>query len=161
MANSGISSNLDGMAARNNDTILLVARLLMAFIFIESAWTHSMNVEGFAKTFNNFMLPADLGVPMAVIACIVEMAGGIAIAAGWRIRETAIVMIVFVLVTIFVGHRFWEMDGVPRRLHMVQVKKNVFMIGGFLALFVTGAGRFAVSSWAARRQGDAGLARQA
>ncbi len=162
MANQGISNTLEGVATRNHDTVLLVARLLMAFIFIESAWNHSLNVEGFAKTFNNFMLPAEMGVPMAVVACIVEMVGGIALAAGWRIRETAIVMFVFVLVTIFVGHRFWEMEGVPRRLHMIQVKKNVFMLGGFLALFIAGAGRYSVSAWwAARRNGGAAsLARQ-
>ncbi|MEZ5533431.1 MAG: DoxX family protein [Steroidobacteraceae bacterium] len=68
------------------------------------------------------------------------------LAAGYRVRETSVVMILFVLATIFVGHRFWEMEGPPRRMHVIQIKKNVAIIGGFLALLVAGGGRFAVSA---------------
>ena len=163
MANSGISGALDGLAARNHDTILLLARLAMAFIFIESAINHSMNVTGFAATFKNFMLPEALGVPVAILACVVELLGGIALAVGYRVRETTVVMIVFVLITIFVGHRFWEMEGPPARLHMIQVKKNVAIIGGFLALFIAGGGRYALSAWLGRGAtgSAAGAARRA
>ena len=68
------------------------------------------------------------------------------LAAGYRVPETSVVMILFVLATIFVGHRFWEMEGPPRRMHVIQIKKNVAIIGGFLALLVAGGGRFAVSA---------------
>jgi putative oxidoreductase len=149
---SGGLASLDHSVARHHDTLLLLGRLAMSFIFIESAITHSMNVTGFAQTFNNFLLPASMGLPMAVLACAVELLGGIALALGYRVRATCLLMIAFVFVTIFVGHRFWEMEGPPRRLHMVQVKKNVFMIGGFLVLMANGGGRYALSAWMARRK---------
>jgi putative oxidoreductase len=82
---------------------------------------------------------------------VVELLGGIALAVGYRVRETTVLMIVFVLVTIFVGHRFWELEGALRRMHVIQIKKNVAIIGGFLALLVAGGGRFALSAWGARR----------
>ena len=138
---------LDHFVATHQDTLLLLARLALAYIFIESALNHSTDLARFAATFNNFQLPAALGVPVAALAVAVELAGGIALVLGWRVRETAIVMIVFLLVTIFIGHRFWEMEGAARRLHVIQIKKNVAIIGGFLAVLVAGGGRYALSAW--------------
>jgi putative oxidoreductase len=151
----GVGSGLEGLARSNQDVLLLIARLCLAYVFIESAINHSLNVPGFAQTFENFQLPAALGIPVAWLAIVVELAGGIALVVGYRIRETAVLMIVFVLVTIFIGHRFWEMEGAPRRMHVIQIKKNVAIIGGFLALLISGGGRFAISAWAARRSRDA------
>jgi putative oxidoreductase len=146
------AGSLDDLVARKVDLILLLARLAMAYIFIESAITHAMNIPGFAKTFNNFQMPEAMGIPVATLAVIVELLGGVALALGFRLRETCVLMIVFVLVTIFIGHRFWELEGPARRLHVVQIKKNVAIIGGFLALMVTGGGRYALSAWMARNK---------
>ncbi len=138
-------SALENFIAQHRDALLLIARLAMAYIFIESALNHATNLTGFAATFNNFQLPASMGVPAAALGVIVELAGGIALVLGYRVRETAVLMIVFLLVTIFIGHRFWELEGAARRIHVIQIKKNVAMIGGFIALLITGGGRFALS----------------
>ncbi|MDM0075844.1 DoxX family protein [Variovorax sp. J2P1-59] len=150
---------LEGSIARHQDTVLLLARLALAYIFIESAINHAMNLAGFAATFKNFQLPEALGIPAAALGVVVELLGGIAVALGYRVRETAILMIVFLFVTIFIGHRFWEFEGAARRLHVIQIKKNVAIIGGFLAVLVCGGGRFALSAWFAQRTtGQAGRA---
>jgi putative oxidoreductase len=141
-----IAGRLEGVLVRHEDVLLLLARCFLAYIFIESAINHATNVAGFAQTFNNFQLPASLGVPVAWLAVFIEMAGGLALLAGYRVRETTLLMILFVLVTIFVGHRFWELEGVARRTHIIQVKKNVAIIGGFLALLIAGGGRYALSA---------------
>lgn len=141
-----LSENIERAVVRHQDALLLLARCFLAYIFIESAINHSLNVAGFAQTFNNFQLPASLGVPVAWLAVLVELLGGIALLVGYRVRETTLLMILFVLVTIFIGHRFWELDGPPRRLHIIQIKKNVAIIGGFIALLITGGGRFGVSA---------------
>jgi putative oxidoreductase len=140
-----LRENIERAVVRHQDALLLLARCFLAYIFIESAINHSLNVAGFAQTFNNFQLPASLGVPIAWLAVLVELLGGVALLVGYRVRETTLLMILFVLVTIFIGHRFWELDGPPRRLHIIQIKKNVAIIGGFIALLITGGGRFAVS----------------
>lgn len=136
--------------ARHQDNLLLLARCALAYIFIESAINHATNLAGFAATFNNFQLPQSLGVPAAALGVLVELLGGIALVVGYRIRETIILMIVFLLVTIFIGHRFWEFEGAARRMHVIQIKKNVAIIGGFLALLVAGGGRYTLSTWVAR-----------
>lgn len=147
------SSWLDAQVSTHRDLILLLARLALAYIFIESALNHAGDLSKFAATFKNFQLPAPLGVPMAGLAVLVELVGGIALVAGYRIRETAVLMIVFLLVTIFVGHRFWEFEDAARRMHIIQIKKNVAITGGFLLLLVVGGGRYAVSAWRQRRDG--------
>jgi putative oxidoreductase len=148
---NSLADALAAIADRHRDSLLLVARLALAFIFIESALNHSRNLSGFAATFHNFQLPEELGVPMAFVAVLVELLGGVALILGFRVRETAILMIAFLLVTIFIGHRFWEMEGADRRLHVIHIKKNVAIIGGFIALFVAGGGRFALSRNLSRR----------
>lgn len=144
---------LEAHVATNRDLILLLARLALAYIFIESALNHAGDLTKFAATFKNFQLPAPLGVPMAALAVLVELAGGIALVVGYRIRETAILMIVFLLVTIFIGHRFWEFEDAARRMHIIQIKKNVAITGGFLLLLVVGGGRYALSAWRERHDG--------
>lgn len=134
------------VVVQQQDALLLLARCCLAYVFIESAINHSLNVPGFAHTFNNFLLPEPLGIPVAWLAVAVELAGGMALLVGYRVREAALLMILFVLVTIFVGHRFWEFEGATRRMHVIQVKKNVAIIGGFIVLLITGAGRFTLSA---------------
>jgi putative oxidoreductase len=139
-----IADRLAASAERHRDALLLMARLAMAYVFIESAINHARNLEGFAATFNNFQLPEAMGVPVAALAVLVELLGGVALVVGYRLRETVILLVVFVLCTIFIGHRFWEFEGQPRRMHVIQIKKNVAIIGGFLALFVAGGGRYSL-----------------
>lgn len=145
------STWLDQQVETWRDVILLVARLALAYIFIESALNHATDLPKFAATFKNFQLPAALGVPVAGLAVLVELVGGIALVVGYRLRETAILMIAFLMVTIFIGHRYWEFEDAARRLHIIQIKKNVAITGGFLLLLVVGGGRYAVSAWRERR----------
>jgi putative oxidoreductase len=148
---SKTSSGLESFIQRHQDILLLLGRIALGYIFIESAINHAMNVTGFAATFHNFQLPEALGVPAAVLGVLVELVGGIALVVGYRVRETAVVMIVFLLATIFTGHRFWEFEGAARRMQVIHIKKNVAIIGGFIYVLVTGSGRFALSARAARR----------
>lgn len=145
------NSTLDGIAARYQDAILLLGRIAIAYIFIESAIGHQ-DLAKFAATFKNFMLPEALGVPVAGLAVLVELLGGIAILVGFRVRAAAVLMVAFVFMTIVVGHRWWEFEGGASRLHFIQMKKNVCIMGGLLALFIAGSGRYAVSTWLANRR---------
>lgn len=110
------TGQLEGAVARHRDALLLLARFALAYIFIESALNHATSLSDFAATFRNFQLPASLGVPVAALAVVVELLGGIALAVGYRLRETTLLMIVFLLFTIFVGHRYWEFEGAAQRL---------------------------------------------
>jgi hypothetical protein len=53
-------------------------------------------------------------------------------------------MILFTLAATFIAHRFWEFEGPARQTQQGQFFKNLGIVGGYLALWVSGGGRYAV-----------------
>jgi putative oxidoreductase len=80
--------------------------------------------------------------------------GGILVVPGLGTRYAALLMILFVIVATAISHRFWEFAD-PRefRTQQSQFFKNLSIIGGFVFLFATGGGRFAVDSLWRRHKG--------
>lgn len=54
------------------------------------------------------------------------------------------VFIAFTLVTAFLGHRYWRLQGAARRENLLNFYKNVSIAGGLLLLAITGPGRYAL-----------------
>jgi putative oxidoreductase len=52
-----------------------------------------------------------------------------------------------VIVATLISHRFWALQGAERRPQAVQFAKNAAIIGGFLYVFATGAGRVSFDRW--------------
>src|SRR5712692_4394140 len=88
------------------DTIVLLGRILIGGIFVQSGFDKLMGLDGFG---------AGLAAP------------GLA---------TALLMIAFVIVATLISHRFWVLQAAERRTQSVHFAKNVAIIGGFLFLFV-------------------------
>jgi putative oxidoreductase len=76
----------------------------------------------------------------AILAGLVELIGGIAIIVGYKTRLAALVMIVFTIVAALLAHNYWAMEGAPRAANYIQFYKNMAIVGGFLYVFVRGAG---------------------
>jgi putative oxidoreductase len=53
-------------------------------------------------------------------------------------------MVLYVLGTALIGHRFWTMKGDAQVDGMDNFFKNFSIMGGFLLLYVTGAGAYSV-----------------
>ena len=64
----------------------------------------------------------------------------------------SLLMVLFVIVATGISHRYWEFADAARRLQESQFFKNLSIIGGFLLLFATGSGRFALDALLARRK---------
>jgi len=77
---------------------------------------------------------------LATVAGVVELVGGLAIILGFKTRLAALVMIVFTIIATLLAHSFWTMDDPARMANRIQFFKNVAIIGGFLYVFVRGAG---------------------
>ena len=123
----------------SNSIILLVARILLAFIFILSGVQKFFGLEGTAGYISSVGLPfASL---LAVGAAIVETFGGLAILVGFRTREAAWVLAAFTLVAGFLFH-FDPAD----QMQMISFMKNIAIAGGFLALGQIGAGAFSLDA---------------
>jgi putative oxidoreductase len=88
------------------------------------------------------------GVPGQLLPLVIalEVAGAIAIIVGWHTRWTALVLAGFTLLAaVLFHHQFQE------QIQMILFMKNVAIAGGFLLLFVHGAGPWSLD---ARRIGD-------
>ena len=125
-----------------DDMILLAGRVALGAIFVKSGLQKLLALSAFAAGL------AQRGVPqsetLAVIGATVEFVGGLLIVAGFRTREAALLMIVFVIVATGISHRFWEFVEAARRTQESQFFKNLSIIGGFLLLFACGGGRFSL-----------------
>ena len=137
-------ANQSTAPVKSDDLILLMGRLALGVIFVKSGLQKLMGLSAFAASL------AGRGIPQsaiwAVIGATVEFIGGILIVTGFRTREASLLMILFVIVATGISHRFWEYAEAARRLQESQFFKNLAIIGGFVLLFVTGAGRYSVDT---------------
>lgn len=132
------------------DVILVLGRLALGAIFVKSGLQKLMGLGAFAASL------AGRGVPQssmwAVIGATVEFVGGLLIVTGFRTRDASLLMILFVIVATGISHRYWEYAEAARRLQESQFFKNLAIIGGFLVLAMTGAGRFSLDALLQRRR---------
>jgi putative oxidoreductase len=139
------------------DAALLLARIALAAIFLYSGYGKLTNPAGFSGYLVNHGFPAGLSYSLALLAGLIEGLGGLAILAGFQTRYGALLLALFTLLAALIGHRFWEItDAAQRGNQLIHFWKNIAMIGGFLALYVAGAGAFSVD---ARRGPDVGRVR--
>ncbi len=113
--------------------VILLSRLLMAAIFIQSGFEKAMNPSGTMAT-----LIRD-GVPLPgagyAVALLVEIGCGIAFLLGWKGRAAALILAVWCVATALVAH-YHPGD----RGQMIHFMKNLCMAGGFLQVVAYGSG---------------------
>jgi len=121
---------------------LFLARLALSAIFIPSGFSKLLHLEAFARSLTARGVPG--GTAIALLAAAVEFFGGLAIALGFRVRWSALLMLAFTIVAALVSHRFWNFADGERTMQYIQFMKNLAIAGGFLAVAVAGAGRFRI-----------------
>jgi putative oxidoreductase len=138
---------IDRAAAVGSDAICLLGRILIGGIFVQSGFQKLMGLDAFAAGLARNGIPGAIAQVLAPIGAAVEFVGGLAIVFGLMTRYAAVLMIVFVIVATLISHRFWALQGAERRTQAVQFAKNAAIIGGFLFVFATGAGRVSLDRW--------------
>jgi putative oxidoreductase len=141
-------SYTDSLAASSADIVLLIGRILLGWIFVRSGYGKLFNIEAVAAGYTS------RGIPLAIayLAVPVEFFGGLALMFGFATRYAAIVMAVFVVAATLTSHRYWEFaDAAARRAQDSSFYKNMALLGGFLFLFVAGAGRVSLDNWLRKR----------
>lgn len=139
-----------GLGPTTVDSLLLVARILIGYIFVLGGWGKLMGLAGFATYLAEHGVPASYA--FAVLGAAVEFIGGLVLMAGLATRYAVLLIIVFTLVATGIAHRFWEFEAPARHAQAISFNKNMAMIGGLLALFVAGPGRFSIDRLLARRR---------
>ncbi len=138
-------SYTDSLAASTSDTLLLIARILMGWIFVRSGLGKLMDINAFIATMPGRGLPGWLGY----VAAPVEFLGGIALILG---LATAALLLLFVIIATLSSHRYWEFaEAAARRAQDNNFYKNLAIMGGLVFAFVTAGGRFSIDRLLARK----------
>ena len=127
-----------------NNEIILAARLLLAALFLIFGWR---KLKDFPGTINQ-MVQLEVPVPVlaASVALFMELPVAFAVAIGAFTRPAALLMFLYTLGTALIGHRYWTLAGTERVDSMDSFYKNISIMGGFLLLFMTGAGKYSVDA---------------
>ena len=125
-----------------NDQLILAARLLLATLFLIFGWRKLMDFSGTVSQM------VQLGVPTpvlaAAVALFVELPVAFAVAVGAFTRPAALLMALYTLGTALIGHRYWTITGAGYVDSMDSFYKNLSIMGGFLLLYITGAGKYSI-----------------
>ena len=91
------------------------------------------------------------GLPAPVlatsIAIFMELPISFAIAVGAFTRPSAVLMVSYTLGTSLIEHRYWTVPGAGYVDSLEGFYKNLSIIGGFLLLYVTGAGKYSLDAF--------------
>ena len=113
---------------------MAVERVLVALLYIVAGAVKLIYYTGTLGYFTNIGVPLpDVALPLVIL---IELAGGIAVAIGWRLRFVAPMLAAFTFLAAFVGHRFWAADPAQFTNQLYNFLKNLAIIGAFIALFL-------------------------
>lgn len=127
-----------------HNPLSLIGRLLLALLFLPAGIN---KVTGFAGTVG-YIASAGLPLPTlgAIIALVVEIAGGLALIAGFGTRLAALVLAVFTLVASFFFHAYWAVPAAQQFVTQLLFMKNMAVVGGLLTLAAWGAGAWSLDA---------------
>jgi len=116
----------------------VAGRTMLAMIFLISGYAKIGNFAGTA----GYM--AAKGIPLAefalVLTIIIEIAGGLMLAIGWRTRWAALVLFLFLIPATLIFHNFWAADAAQFQNQLNHFLKNVCILGGMLYVMAFGSG---------------------
>ncbi len=127
-----------------NDVLILAARLLLATLFLIFGWRKLRDYSGTVSQM------VQLGVPTPVLATVIaifmELPVAFAVAVGAFTRPAAVLMAFYSLGTALIGHRYWTVKDADYVDSLDGFYKDLSIMGGFLLLFMTGAGKYSIDA---------------
>jgi putative oxidoreductase len=121
--------------------IVLLGRILFSAIFIAASLGHfSPDTIAFAS---------DNGVPLASLIVplwgIIGFLGGLSVLIGFKAKQGAWLLVIFLLPATFMFHQFWNMDdAVQMEIQKSMFMKNLSMLGAALLITYFGSGPMSV-----------------
>lgn len=142
-----------GMAWWNTDMKLLLGRVLVAVLFLDSGWRKLADLGLSARNMRAEQMPLS-NEWSALFYGALMAAGGLMFLAGWRTRLAAWVMAVYMLPLTWFVYLLpaWNAaDAAVRLSAHVHVVKNFAIIGALVLLACAGAGRISLDGKAGRK----------
>jgi putative oxidoreductase len=122
-----------------------IGRVLLSAVFIVFGYIQFTHIGGYIANpavikFSGLIGGVLSPTVIAYLVAAIDLFGGILILLGYQTRWTAIVLTVFVLLTLIFVHHFWTMEGAAFAGNRAHFYKNLAIIGGLLFLINGGAG---------------------
>jgi len=116
---------------------------MLAWVFVGVAYGAMTNFAGSLAYFTSQKLYSP--ALWTWTALLLELLISISLILGIGTRYGAILVFVFVLIATAIAHRYWEFPAGPQQFGQYNnFLKNISIMGGALAILVTGAGRFSL-----------------
>jgi putative oxidoreductase len=118
---------------------MLIGRLLLAAIFLISAYNKVMNYDGTVAYMTSKGLPM---VPLLLgLSILIEFLGGLSLVIGYKIRAFAVLLMLYLIPLTLTMHDFWMVqDPLLKQDQMYHFLKNLAIMGGLLYVASAGAG---------------------
>ena len=113
----------------------ILGRLLLSAIFLINGIGKIFNYEGTIQYMENFDVPGYLIIP----AITVEILFPILLIIGYQTRFSALILSLFTLTLAIIFHTDFS-----DQMQLISFLKNIAISGGFLIIFVRGAGKYSI-----------------
>jgi len=127
-----------------SDELILVARLLLATLFLIFGWRKVRDYSGTVSQMVDvgFALPA----LATAVSILMELPVAFMVAIGMFTRPAAGLMALYALGTALIGHRYWTVKDKSYVDSLEGFYKDLGLMGGFLLLCITGAGKYSIDA---------------
>ena len=115
--------------------IQVVGRIFLSTIFLIEGMNKIFNYESTIEYMENFNVPEYLAIP----AIIVEILFPLLLIVGYQTKISALVLAIFTLTTALIFHTDFT-----NQMQLTSFLKNFAIAGGFLIIFVNGAGKYSI-----------------
>jgi uncharacterized membrane protein YphA (DoxX/SURF4 family) len=119
------------------NAVMLVGRILFAFMFVASGLNHLTKAEAMAGYAAYKKIPAPKLANL--LSGVLMILGGLSIILGVYADLGAVVLAVLLVAMAVKMHDFWNAQGEAKQPEMIGFMKNISMAGGALFLFAYAA----------------------
>jgi putative oxidoreductase len=133
---------LGGLSMDFSDSLILLARLLLASPFLYSGIDKCLRWQAAQREV------AASGLPwptlLHLITVVVQLSGGLSVLLGIEVRLGALLLSLFLVPVTVLYHPFWSRTGPDFIAEADHFLSNVAIIGGFLVIVAVGGGHLNV-----------------
>lgn len=126
-----------------NDTIDLIGRILIAFIFLYEAYDSIVFFRETKEKMTEYGLTWSQDM-LLIGAIILLIVGGIFLLIGYQSSFAATILLLYWIPVTFIVHSFWNDPESIRRIQSILFMKNLAITGGMLMIIIKGSGRYSV-----------------
>jgi len=113
----------------------VIGRIFLSALFLINGISKILYYEGTLEYMENFNVPGYLLIP----AIIIEILFPILLIIGYKTRLSAIVLSLFTILLAVIFHTDFS-----NQMQLTSFLKNFAIAGGFLIIFVRGAGKYSI-----------------